>query len=106
MTGVLDREQKFRLNHFDLVVPDGQPLRGALNALHRADLPDRVYGPNLTLRVCAKAAAEALLYFSWEYDRDSEIAGVVSRTQVSWPDCCGMEPFTRSAKLSNGETVR
>jgi len=37
MTGLLDREQKFRLNHFDLLVPDGQPLRWAINALQRPD---------------------------------------------------------------------
>ena len=48
MTGVLDREQRFRLNHLDLVVPDGQPVRWALNVLHHAGLTDRVYGPNLT----------------------------------------------------------
>jgi exopolysaccharide biosynthesis WecB/TagA/CpsF family protein len=58
MTGVFDREQKFRLNHFDLLVPDGQPVRWVLNWLHRAGLPDRVYGPNLTLRVCARAAQD------------------------------------------------
>jgi N-acetylglucosaminyldiphosphoundecaprenol N-acetyl-beta-D-mannosaminyltransferase len=58
MTGVLDREQKFRLNHFDLLVPDGQPVRWVLNWLYGANLPDRVYGPNLTLKVCERAAAE------------------------------------------------
>jgi N-acetylglucosaminyldiphosphoundecaprenol N-acetyl-beta-D-mannosaminyltransferase len=58
MTGVLNREHKFRLNHFDLLVPDGQPVRWVLNALYSAKLPDRVYGPNLTLKVCARAAAE------------------------------------------------
>jgi exopolysaccharide biosynthesis WecB/TagA/CpsF family protein len=63
MTGVLDREQKFRLNHFDLVVPDGQPVRWVLNALHGAGLPDRVYGPTLTLRLCTKAVEEGLSVF-------------------------------------------
>lgn len=64
MTGVLDPEQKFRLNHFDLLVPDGQPLRWVLNIFHRAGLSDRVYGPNLTLKTCARAAAEGLpVYF-------------------------------------------
>ncbi len=33
MTGVLDPEQKFRLNHFDLLTPDGQPIRWVLNWL-------------------------------------------------------------------------
>lgn len=58
MTGVLDCEHKFRLNHFDLLVPDGQPVRWALNWLYRAKLSDRVYGPNLTLKVCERAANE------------------------------------------------
>src|SRR5450432_4102085 len=60
MTGVLDPEQKFRLNHFDLLVPDGQPVRWVLNALYGAKLTDRVYGPNLTLKVCAGAALRGL----------------------------------------------
>src|ERR1700735_2053447 len=58
MTGVLDREHKFRLNHFDLLVPDGQPVRWVLNWLYGAKVADRVYGPNLTLKVCARATAE------------------------------------------------
>jgi N-acetylglucosaminyldiphosphoundecaprenol N-acetyl-beta-D-mannosaminyltransferase len=64
MTGVLDRVQKFRLNHFDLVVPDGQPVRWAVNWLHRAGLPTPVIGRNLTLGLCARAAEEGLpVYF-------------------------------------------
>jgi N-acetylglucosaminyldiphosphoundecaprenol N-acetyl-beta-D-mannosaminyltransferase len=57
MTGVLDREHQFRLNHFDLLVPDGQPVRWVLNSLYHVGLLDRVYGPNLTRMVCARAAA-------------------------------------------------
>ncbi|MEJ3742461.1 WecB/TagA/CpsF family glycosyltransferase [Actinomycetes bacterium KLBMP 9797] len=60
MTGVLDRAHNARLNSFDLVTPDGQPVRWALNLLHGAALPDRVYGPTLTLRVLARCAAEGL----------------------------------------------
>ena len=64
MTGALDREQKFRLNHFDLLVPDGQAVRWAINGLHHAGLPDRVYGPSLVLKLCARAASEGLpVYF-------------------------------------------
>lgn len=60
MTGVQDRAQRFRLNHIDLIVPDGQPVRWALNVLHGAGLNDRVYGPNLMLKLCEQAAAESL----------------------------------------------
>jgi exopolysaccharide biosynthesis WecB/TagA/CpsF family protein len=60
MTGVLDETHRYRLNHLDLVVPDGQPVRWALNLLHRARLSERVYGPTLTLKICERAAAEGL----------------------------------------------
>jgi exopolysaccharide biosynthesis WecB/TagA/CpsF family protein len=60
MTGVLSAEQKYRLNHFDLLAPDGQPVRWALNLLHGAMLRDRVYGPKLMLNVCEHAEREGL----------------------------------------------
>ena len=69
MTGVQDRAHNARLNSFDLVTPDGQPVRWALNLVHGAGLADRVYGPMLTLRVLERAAAEGLpvyLYGSTE----------------------------------------
>lgn len=49
-----------RVNSFQIVAPDGQPVRWALNWLHRTGLRDRVYGPELTLRLCARAAAEGI----------------------------------------------
>lgn len=63
MTGVQDDEHRFRLNDFDLVVPDGQPVRWALHWLHRVRLPDRVYGPNLMLKTCQRAAQDGLPIF-------------------------------------------
>jgi exopolysaccharide biosynthesis WecB/TagA/CpsF family protein len=63
MTGHDDPQQRERLRGLDLVVPDGQPVRWALNALHGVGLPDRVYGPELARRVCAAAAAEGLAIY-------------------------------------------
>lgn len=63
MTGVLDAVHRYRLNRLDLVVPDGQPVRWALNWLHGARLADRVYGPTLMLKTCEAAAAERLPVF-------------------------------------------
>jgi N-acetylglucosaminyldiphosphoundecaprenol N-acetyl-beta-D-mannosaminyltransferase len=60
MTGVLDATHRYRLNHLDLVVPDGQPVRWALNWLYQTQLPDRVYGPTLMLETCRQAAQEGL----------------------------------------------
>lgn len=60
MEGVDDPEQRHRLNALQLVTPDGQPVRWALNLLHGTRLPDRVYGPKLMLRICREAADRGL----------------------------------------------
>jgi exopolysaccharide biosynthesis WecB/TagA/CpsF family protein len=60
MTGALDAEQRYRLNKFDLAVPDGQPVRWALNILHSARLRERVYGPTLMLALCLRCAREGI----------------------------------------------
>ncbi|MGC2697267.1 MAG: WecB/TagA/CpsF family glycosyltransferase [Candidatus Angelobacter sp.] len=64
MEGVLDPTHLYRLNHLELVVADGQPVRWALNLIHSIGLRQRVYGPNLTLDVLARAANERIpVYF-------------------------------------------
>jgi exopolysaccharide biosynthesis WecB/TagA/CpsF family protein len=68
MTGALDETQRHRLNQIDLLVPDGQPVRWALNRLHGCGLEDRVYGPNLMLEVCRRAAEEGLPIFLFGCD--------------------------------------
>jgi N-acetylglucosaminyldiphosphoundecaprenol N-acetyl-beta-D-mannosaminyltransferase len=60
MSGVEDPAHGYRLNHLDLVTPDGQPVRWALNLLYGAGLTDRVYGPTLMRKLCAEAASEGL----------------------------------------------
>jgi exopolysaccharide biosynthesis WecB/TagA/CpsF family protein len=60
MTGVLDITHRYRLNHLDLVLPDGQPVRWALNLLYDTKLPDRVSGPDTMLKICERAAEEGL----------------------------------------------
>ena len=60
VTAARDLELKYRLNHFDLVTPDGMPVKWALNLLHGVDLVDRVAGPWLTVHVCERAAKEGV----------------------------------------------
>jgi exopolysaccharide biosynthesis WecB/TagA/CpsF family protein len=60
MTGSSDKFHRFRLNNLDMVTPDGQPVKWALNLLHRARLRDRVYGPSLMMRICSAAERENL----------------------------------------------
>jgi len=45
-----------KVNSFEIVAPDGQPVRWALNLLYGTKLPDRVYAPELMLRLCRRAA--------------------------------------------------
>lgn len=63
MTGVMDNVHRHRLNQMELIVPDGQPVRWALNAIHGTKLADRVYGPNLMLETCNAAAKEGISIF-------------------------------------------
>lgn len=60
---VWSKELNEKVNKIDMVVPDGQPVRWALNYFHKANLPDRVYGPTLTLYVLAKASEKKLKVF-------------------------------------------
>ena len=60
ITTAFDPEHRYRLNHFDLVTPDGQGVRWAVDWLHNTKLPDRVYGPRMTLEVCDACAKEGL----------------------------------------------
>ena len=84
MTGVLDAQHRYRLNHLDLVVPDGQPVRWALNWLHQAALADRVYGPTLTLKVCERAAAEGLPIYLYG-SRPEVLAALTARLTERYP---------------------
>ncbi len=68
MTGAIDKTQRYRLNRFDLVAPDGQPVRWAMNCLHGLNLKERVYGPTLMLKVCERAAADELPVFLFGAD--------------------------------------
>lgn len=55
-----DPQLRHQVNTFEMITPDGQPVRWALNRLYGAGLTERVYGPELTLRVCHRAAEEGI----------------------------------------------
>ena len=60
VTASCDASLRDKVNTFDMITPDGQPVRWAVNLLHRVKLRDRVYGPELMLRLCERAAAEGV----------------------------------------------
>jgi len=109
MTGVVDREQKFRLNQFDLLVPDGQPVRWALNWLHRVGLSQRVYGPRLTTRLCERASAEGLPVYFYGSTPDV-LRSLSSNLAAQFPGLmiAGAEPskFRQLSQLEKQDLVR
>ncbi len=84
MTGLLDPAHRYRLNQLDLVVPDGQPVRWALNRLYQTKLSDRVYGPNLMLKLCERAAEAALPVYLYG-SRPEVLARLSANLQTRFP---------------------
>ncbi len=108
MTGHSDKEHRARLNHLDLVVPDGQPVRWALNLLHRVNLPDRVYGPTLMLKVCQIAERERLgIYLYGSTPAVLDRLEQALRQQFPALQICGAEPskFRRLSADEKGEVT-
>lgn len=103
MTGVRDPEHRYRLNKFDLLVPDGQPVRWALNLLHHASLSDRVYGPELTMRLLQTAAEENMPVYFYGATQDI-LENLAVRLRVRFPKLrfAGLEPST-FGRLQNDE---
>lgn len=81
MEGVADPDLRYRLNHLDLVTPDGQAVRWGLNLLHGTNLADRCYGPTLMLEVCRAAVGADLPVFLY-----GSTAEVLERLAVRLPD--------------------
>jgi len=107
MTGVQDRSHGARLNSFDLVTPDGQPVRWALNSLYHVGLTDRVYGPELTLRVLTTAATEGLPVYLYG-STDDTLARLVDKLLERLPalKIAGMEPSKfRTAEPGEPERI-
>ncbi len=63
MEGYNSPSLKNQLNSLDWVVPDGQPVRWALNYFHKADLKKRVYGPSLMLHLIKEAEKRQVRVF-------------------------------------------
>src|SRR5262249_36930700 len=83
MTGVLDRRHNALLNAFDVVAPDGQPVRWALNLLYAVGLRDRVSGPDLALRGLQRAADEGLPVYLYGSTPQTMDRLVLSLTRMS-----------------------
>ncbi len=60
VTAATDAAYRAHINNFDIVAPDGQPVRWAMNRFNATQLDDRCYGPELMIRLCRRAALEGI----------------------------------------------
>lgn len=84
--GVIEGNQDYSLrkmlNEFEIVAPDGQPVRKALDLLYNIKLPDRCYGPELMRQVCQRAEVEEIgiyLYGSHSYVIDALVKNLLKK---------------------------
>lgn len=77
----------------NLIVPDGQPVRWALNAFFNAGLKDRVYGPTLVLHVLEKANTAGLKIFLYG-SRPETLEKLTAFIKKDYPKLivCGIHP--------------
>lgn len=112
MTAVKDPTLQSRLNQLEMVLPDGQPVRWALNWLHGIELSDRVAGPDLMREVCKAASADGLgvfLYGSTDETLErlqSNLERAVLGLVVSGAKASRFRPATESERDSDLETIR
>lgn len=109
ITAYKDPRLRSLVNTIDLVVPDGQPVRWALNNFHAAGLQDRVYGPLLTLKVLEQANKRNLkvyLYGSTE-NTCKKFADFI-RTNYPHVDVAGIhiDRFREATAEEDAEDIR
>jgi exopolysaccharide biosynthesis WecB/TagA/CpsF family protein len=108
MTGVSHSSLRTKLNGFEVITPDGQPVRWALNLLHRADLKQRVYGPELMLGVCRRAALDGLpIYLYGSTSAMIEMLAEQLEARVAGLRIAGVRPslFRPMSDLERAEVV-
>ena len=93
VTSVRSHEIGEKIRRIDMIVPDGQPIRWALNSFFHVGLKDRVYGPTLTLHVLRKANREHLNVYLFGSTKNSldGLSKYISR-HFEWIKICGIHP--------------
>ena len=87
MVAAAKPEMRASIEQADLVTSDGQPVRWALNALHKAHLSQRVCGPDLMARLCAVAAQQKLPNFLYG-SRPPVLRALCRKLRAAHPSLC------------------
>ena len=97
------------LNGFEMVCPDGQPVRWALNKFHAANLADRVYGPTTMWKLCEAAAREGVGIYLYG-SSPAVIGSLPAKLTAAFPalKIAGAEspPFRPLTDAEHGEAAR
>jgi len=103
VTSVRDHAIGERVRKIDMIVPDGQPVRWALNSFYKVGMKDRVYGPTLTLHVLEKAAKKNLKVYLYGSTKQT-LTAFSAFIEKNYPGVtlCGIHP-DRFREASPGE---
>lgn len=77
-----DADFRRRMDDFDIVAPDGQPVRWALNFFHKTGLKERVYGPETTRRLCGAAAEHGVPIYL--YGGTEQVLATLTGKLLEW----------------------
>jgi N-acetylglucosaminyldiphosphoundecaprenol N-acetyl-beta-D-mannosaminyltransferase len=80
-----DPELRAAVRHADMVVPDGQPLVWAINALG-GSLRSRVYGPDLMKHAFERAGRTGARMYLYGHSDPASLATLVARLQERYPE--------------------
>jgi N-acetylglucosaminyldiphosphoundecaprenol N-acetyl-beta-D-mannosaminyltransferase len=106
MTGFLDPVFGSVLNTFDIVAPDGQPIRWGVRWTRQGRLADRVYGPTLMLHVCEAAASRNLPVFLYG-SRAETLHALSERLKERFPGLriAGVQPSRFRASTAEDQAL-
>ncbi len=81
------------LQEINMIVPDGQPIKWALNSFYKVGLKERVAGPTLTRHVLAKANQNRLKVYLYG-SKVSTLSKMEEFLNQEYPgvEICGMHP--------------
>lgn len=80
-----DKTLQERVNSFEIVAPDGQPVRWALNVLYDTAMQERVYGPETMRCVCERAAIEQTPIYLYGGANQEVLDKLMAELQASFP---------------------
>ncbi|MCS6821009.1 MAG: WecB/TagA/CpsF family glycosyltransferase [Microscillaceae bacterium] len=91
ITAIQDQAMQQAVQKADMITPDGQPIRWALNSFYKVGLKDRVYGPLLTLKVLEKANPLGLRIYLYGGNTEETLQKFQAFIQKNFPNIqiCG-----------------